>query len=85
MSGSPRKHWAGSTRLGGSSPTAKELAKPGWVLAAHTGKERLVVVAHLIQRLRVSLVLGCFPQFPHTHVDGDVNQSEEEGAREGEG
>ena len=69
-----------------------ELAKPkpGWVLAAHTRLERLVVVAHLTQGLgglreTVSLVLGRFPQFPHAHVDGDVNQSEGEAEREGEG
>ena len=64
--------------------------KPGWVLAAHTRLERLVVVAHLTQGLgglreTVSLVLGRFPQFSHAHVDGDVNQSEGEGEREGEG
>ena len=71
--------------LGGWHPkTAKELAKLGGVLVAHTGKERWVVVVHLIQRLGVSLVRGHTPQFPRAHVDRDVDQSEEEGEREGE-
>ena len=69
----------------GLAPKGKELAKLGGVLATHTGKEWMLVVTHLFQRLGVSLVLGRIPQFPHAHVDGDVNQSEGEGEREGEG
>lgn len=58
------------SRLGteGLTPEGKELAKLGGVLAAHTGKEWLLVVAHLFQRLGVSLVLGRIRQFPHAHV-----------------
>ena len=51
--------------LGGWHPnTAKELAKVGGVL----GKDRSVVVAHLFQRLGVSLVWGCIPKFPHAPI-----------------
>ena len=42
--------------------TAKELAKLGGVLAAHAGKERWVVVVHLLQRLGGGGEVGGDPQ-----------------------
>ena len=54
-------------------------------MAAHTGKEKSVVVAHLFQRLSVALikgngalVLSRVPRFPSPEVDGDLDREEGE-------
>ena len=72
--------------MGGWHPEAsKAISKLGGALAAHTGKEKSVVVAHLFQRLSVALikgngalVLSRVPRFPSPEVDGDLDREEGE-------
>ena len=73
--------------MGGWHPLASKAIgrRLGGTLAAHTGKERSVVTAHVFQRLSValqkgngSLILSGIPEHPSPEVDGDINFADQD-------